>query len=67
MFAEFSGGGGAGSAPSKYAPGPALDGSSLPRGAWAEIHNFASWRLCFLTHKIYMPSFIDLGPAVSEL
>jgi len=37
-----------------------------PRDTEAEIQNSASHKCCLQTHKIYMPSFIDIGPAVSE-
>ena len=43
----------------------------VPCGAGAEIQNSASWKFCPQTHriyhKIYAPSFIDIGPAVPEL
>ena len=31
-----------------------------------KFKNSTSWKFCPPTHRIYMPSFIDVGPAVLE-
>jgi len=48
---------------SSLRPGYVRGGS--PRGAGAEIKNSASWKFCPTTHRIYVSSFIDVGPAIS--
>ena len=39
--------------------------SSVPHGTRVEIQNSTSQKFQPTTHRIHMPSFIDLGPAVS--
>ena len=37
-----------------------------PSGAGAEVQSSASQKFCTQTHRICVPSFIDLSPTVSE-